>query len=124
MQVPAEIQNLMAEMWADFERGEREREEQRAKADPKAHRLSRVFAGRTGTSYNLLLAGRNGKNQSVWYCWSCHRNVAGYFLGWRQTRRQNGTVKRDQWAARRSRKAVASLAQRRTDRFRANKVAS
>lgn len=113
--LPRDISDLMNSMWADIQRDANHREEQRAKADPRANRFSKVFEN---TSYRYVYAGRNGKNQSVWYCWSCHRNVAGYFLGWRETRRRNNTVKRDQWTARRKKIAVREIAEARAERFR------
>lgn len=120
IQLPAEIQQLMGDMWRDIQRDNMEREEKKAKADPKAHKLSKVFEN---SNYRYIYAGRNGRNQSVWYCWSSHRNVAGYFLGWRETHLRNKTGKRDQWAARKSRKAVQELAKRRAARFHQQFVA-
>lgn len=113
-EAPAEVQQMFHKLWLGLERDRLDREERNAKADPRAHKLSKVFAN---SAYRCVYAGRNGKNQSVWYCWSSHRNVAGYYLGWRETHMRSGTVRRDQWAARKSRKAVSRLARKRAERF-------
>lgn len=113
----------LARMFADHDRAAMKREDEQAQAAPRAHKLTRVFVGRYGLNYSYLTAGVNGKGQSVCFCWSTHRNAAGYFLGWRQTRMVKGTVKRDRWVARKQRKAVARVAERRVAAFRKAVVA-
>lgn len=116
----AEVQKMFAEIWGSMQREGMERKERAAKADPKAHKLTTIFKN---SNYRYVYGGYNGKNQLVLYCWSSHRNVAGYFLGWRETQRRNKTGKRDQWAARKSRKTVMELAQRRAKRFQGKAAA-
>jgi hypothetical protein len=116
-QAPPEVQRMFADLWAGLQRDNLKREQRAAEADPRAHRLSRTFNGPGGTNYHYVWGGLNGKGQSVYYCWSIHRNVAGYFLSWRQTRQKSGVTKRDQWAARRARKAAQALAKRRAAAF-------
>ena len=112
LELPADIQALFAKM----QQADLKAEEQRALGDPRHHKLSRVFAA--GMSYHYLPIGVNRKNQQVSFCWSVHRNVAGYFLSWRQTRQRNGVLRRDRWAARKTRKAVRALAERRANAAR------
>src|SRR5260221_9396480 len=119
MQLPPEL----ARLFADFDRDNLRREHETVAADPQKHKLTRVMLGRYGLNYNYLTAGVNGKGQSVCFCWSTHRNAAGYFLGWRQTRMIKGTVKRDRWVARKQRNAVAKVAERRVAAFRKAVVA-
>lgn len=87
----------------------------RAKADPKKNKMTRVME--KPMSYRYYSGGKNGKGQKVWFCWTCHRNVAGYYLGWRETYQKNGVVKRDMWSARKVRKRLTELAQRRSERM-------
>lgn len=114
---PPEVQALFGKLFADMNRTNLELEEKSAQIDPRSHRLSRTFSGPGGTNYHYFTGGRNGKGQSILFCWSIHRNVAGYFLTWRQVRQQNGITKRDQWAARKSRRACIAIAQRRREAF-------
>lgn len=112
--------NLPPEFYAhmrNMERASLNVETDEAKADPKRHKLSRVFEGKGGTNYSYWRAGKDGRNRLVLFCWSSHRNVAGYFLAWREVRGQR-QHKRDQWAARKSRKAARALAERRAEAFR------
>ena len=104
---------VIAGMFADFARMNREREEAAAKANPQAHKLSRVFRD---SRYRFYEAGQNGRNQVVRFCYSSHRNVAGYFLGWREIEGKTQT-KRDQWTARKTRSAVADIARNRYNKF-------
>ena len=59
-------------------------------------------------------AGRDGLGREVRFCWSSHRNVAGYFLTWREVIGKSG-FKRSQFSAHRSRKACRAMAERRRE---------
>lgn len=109
-----DLRGLFAERLAHIQRMDYEAEERRAKADPLAHKYTRVT---TNTSYRHYRAGRNGKNQDVRYCYATHRNVAGFFLGWRETIRRDGIVKRDQWVSRRVKQRVVEICQRRANKM-------
>lgn len=37
----------------------------------------------------------NGKGQRVRFCRACHRNIAGYFIIWRETTYRDGRIKND-----------------------------
>lgn len=106
-----------------------------AEEDPKKHKLTRVMApveydklGRRcagGTNYRYYNPGvLDGRGSRVLFCYSTGRNVAGYFLSWRQVEYKNGTTKRFDFAARRVRKRAAALAERRCQRFRERQEAS
>lgn len=110
MKLDAEI----AALFDNFQRSNNEFERAAAERDPNAHKLSRVMAGPHGLNYHYAWGGKNGRNQTLWFCWSTHRNVAGYFLGWREVRGKR-KVRRDRWVARKSRIAVKKLAQRRAE---------
>lgn len=109
----------IAALLRDFAKNDMEREETRAKANPLAHKLTRVFGAGVSTNYRYYTAPTNGKGQRVVFAYSVHRNVAGFFLGWRETYRKNGTVKRDMWLARRVRSRCKDIA-----KARAAKVAA
>jgi len=117
LQLPPEIQKLMGEMWADIQQSSHKREEARAKVDPQAHKMSRVLAN---SNYRYLRAGEDGRGREVRFCWSTHRNVAGYFLGWRELVGKQGG-KRDRWTARRVRGRVKEIAERRANAFRGHR---
>jgi hypothetical protein len=63
-------------------------------------------------SYHYTPAGKDGLGRTVWFCWSCHRNMAGYFLGWREVRSKKGG-KRDRFIANRTRKRLVEIAGKR-----------
>lgn len=85
--------------------------------DPDAHKLTTIMA--KGQSRRYLWWGLHRppgrKGSAVAYCYSSGRNAAGFFLGWRAVWAADGTVKEDQWTARRSRTAVRELQKRRTN---------
>lgn len=89
--------------------------------DPAKYKLNGMMADGKPASYRYMGA-TNGRGQAVWFCWSVHRNAAGYFLGWRETyfkrTGKDGTyATRDQWSARKVKKRVIELAERRRDRL-------
>ncbi len=103
------------EMLRSFEQMNREREAAAAKRNPLKLKTTRVFDAGVSTNYRYWPAPKNGKGQKVWFCWSSHKNAAGFYLGWREVHMKNGTVKRDRWLARRVKNRVAAIAKRRSD---------
>ncbi len=85
----------------------------------RARKLSTMFE--KPLSYRYVPAGTDGLGRKVWFCWSCHRNVAGYFLGWREVIGKKGT-KRDQWLARKAKRRAQEMANRRAASFQAKQV--
>jgi hypothetical protein len=104
---------MLRELMLDYTRTLREHEEAKAKANPAKHKLSRIFEN---SRYRYWDAGKNKRNQQILFCYSSHRNVAGYFLGWREVIGKTQT-KRDQWTARKSRTAVKDIARNRYNKF-------
>ena len=109
-----EIMQRLAPLFAELEQAHCNRISREAKADPLAHKMTRVFEH--GTSYRYWGPVKNGKGQKVRFCWSRHRNAAGFFLGWRETWMKNGTVKRDQWLSRRIKARCEDVAKRRYEK--------
>ena len=101
------------ELFASFAKMNNDREETAAKADPLAHKTSRLFPSGVSAGYRYYGGKRNGKGQRVLFCYSVHRNVAGFFLGWREVYMKNGTVKRDRWVSRRVKARCIDIARRR-----------
>jgi hypothetical protein len=89
-----------------------------AQADPRRHKLTPyMMPGKSG-QYHLIEAGRSQRGQVVRFCWSVHKNAAGYFLGWREVRLLDGQVRRYDWVARKVRRRAQELAERRAIAFR------
>lgn len=96
-----------------FHRMNNDREQAAAKRDPISNKMSRLFPAGVSAAYRYYPAGKNGKGQRILYCWSSHRNVAGFFLGWREVYMKNGNVKRDRWLSRRVKGRCKEIAARR-----------
>lgn len=98
-----------------FNRMNNEREAASAKADPLANKTTRLFDPGVSASYRYYGGKRNGNGQRVLFCYSVHRNAAGFFLGWRETYMKNGNVKRDRWVSRRVKARCIDIAKRRAE---------
>ncbi len=106
---------------------------------PEAFKLSRTITGRGGKPpvvVDISINPGERRFSSQWvkyrtadgyietdkmqvaYCWTTRRNVAGYFLGWRQIKRKSGRIERDQFVSRKSKKRLAALQTRRADALR------
>lgn len=48
----------------------------------RKERTARWFMPGRG-NYRYYLGGKDGKGRRVWFCYSLHRNLAGYYLSWR-----------------------------------------
>ena len=84
--------------------------------DPAKHKLTLLMDG--PLRYRYWSAGKDGRGRRVRYCYSTGRNVAGYYLSWREVIGKRGG-KRDQWAARKLRKAASELARKRAEAWKA-----
>lgn len=105
--------DVLANLWREVTQAGYRAEREAAERDPQRYRLSRVMAPGKRLSYRYARTLRPTKGRTVRYCWTCNRNVAGFFLGWRETETA-GKVKRDQWTARRVKARLAELQTRRT----------
>lgn len=65
-------------------------------ADPAAHKMTMIFKGNWNYRFYNAPNMRGGK--AVRWCWSTKRNLAGYFLMWREVETE-ATVSRDHFAA-------------------------
>ena len=91
---------------------------QRALRDPAAFKVSRRMAPGVASGedmryrfWGVIVTPR----QRVAYCWSVHRNEAGYFLGWRNVYDKHGRkIGQDQWTARKVKKRLKEMQLRRT----------
>ena len=83
------FRQFAAKVFADLQQSSLRQEEEAAKADPHAHRTTRVFSGRLRWRY---YDGGKGLR----FCYSCDRNAAGYYLAWRERRTKTGG-RRDQY---------------------------
>ena len=84
---------ILANAIADFQRIENERVADEARENPKAYRNTKVFDKPMNYRYYET---KNKRGSCVRFCWSVNRNVAGYFLIWRETVTKK-MVRRDQW---------------------------
>jgi hypothetical protein len=76
----------------------------RVKADPHKHRkVTFTDIGRDSRRYRQYV---NGKGQRIRFYRACHRNIAGYFIIWRETVMKNGTIKNDMIRAFKSKAAA------------------
>ena len=115
MPLPPEVTRSLHELWSDLQQTGRRREAEAAKAAPAEHRLSTVFE--TGMRWLYFKPVRT-RGRETRFCYSTTRNVAGYFLTWREVRTAK-LVKRDQFRASKRRKTVAEIAEKRTNAARA-----
>lgn len=113
LKMNTDLNNFMAKMLGDIQRGHDEALRERVKADPQANKLVRLFE--KGSNYRYF-SGKDGRGRKVLFCWSTNRNIAGYFLGWREVQSAKGARewKRDQWLARKVRTRCKEIARRRS----------
>jgi hypothetical protein len=103
MKLPEPLQKMLLEMQI----AQIESARSAVLADPVKHKLTLQFP--EGARMRWLYYEVKGKRgPRVRYCYSTERNLAGYFLAWRETwdpKRRRG--KRDQFIASKRRKTVA-----------------
>lgn len=100
---------IIERIWRDVHRNMLAAEAIAAKRDPVAHKLTRVMEKPMTYRYYRQLGTRRGR--IVRWCWTCHRNVAGYFLAWREVETKDEVV-RDRWIANRVRKRLQERSRR------------
>jgi hypothetical protein len=120
-----------ADIFRRMEQEQMEAEERLAKADPAKFKLSRTMARGKPLSLRHWGAVKDKRGRTIKFLWSCHRNVAGYFVAFRQVetpiKRSRpprpgetvATIKRDQWTARKTKRSLEELQKRRTKALRA-----
>jgi hypothetical protein len=102
------LEHIFREMEESAQAGERKR----ILADPKGHKTTRLMAGHLRYRYwspkHKLPTG-----ESVKFCYSTGRNLAGYFLAWREIwDAEKGEGRRENWVADKKRKMAREHARR------------
>lgn len=84
---------------------------QKAMTDPAAFKVSPAMPdGRMVYDAYVYWGKIKTPRMSIGYCWSKHKNIAGYYVAWREHYDSKGKViKRDQWAARKVKKKLKML---------------
>lgn len=108
--LPAPIQQLMLEMQVESI----QRQRKAVLADPVRHKKTLHFPEGAPMNYRYYRVDK-ASWPKVDYCWSTGRNLAGYFLGWRETTSRDGSGKRDMWLASKRRDVVKVAARDRRD---------
>jgi hypothetical protein len=107
LKLPPEIQRFMLEMQVTAMESRRKA----VLADPVKHKLTLEFPEGARMNWRYWGTLRPSKNVTVRYCYATERNLAGYFLGWRETfNEKTGRGKRDQWQASKRRTTVRDKA--------------
>jgi hypothetical protein len=77
-----EVNEMFGKIFADIQKVEREREEAEAKKNPEAYRNSQVMERGKSVRFHYyqLPRGHARKGETVMFCYTQHRNVAGYYL--------------------------------------------
>lgn len=105
MRLPPEIESVMLRMQVDAH----ERQRAAVLANPARHKLTTHFPEGARMNSRYCRVDKAGF-PVVRYCYSTERNLAGYFLGWRETIKRDGSGKRDQWIASKRRVVVREKA--------------
>lgn len=95
---------VFLDMLRDFERANDDREEAAAKADPVKHKKTKLFRG--GLRYRYWPAGKDGRGREIRFAYTTTRNVAGYFLGFREVVKKDGSGFRDDWFAHKRKQTI------------------
>lgn len=115
-------QNILAELWAETLQAQFNAEKRKAEADPVKHRLSTVFED--GANYRFY-ATKNARGSTVRFCWSVNRNVAGFYLFWRETGTGKGRKrrwKRDQFDSTKSKQDAKRVSLQRYNELKGAKA--
>lgn len=103
---PEPIQRMMLDLQID----QMKRIRARVLADPAGHKLTLEFPENARMRW-LYYQVKGKRGPRVRYCYSTERNLAGYFLGWREVwDERKGLGRRDQLIASKRRKTVADRA--------------
>ena len=73
---------LIAKIWNEIRQVEFDREERAAKENPKLYRDSTVMERGKGTQFHFWSVKGLPKGKGIAFCYSQHRNVAGFYLTW------------------------------------------
>lgn len=112
---------VIQDLLRDIEHHRQQDELRKARADPKAHRLSKLIADGKSSNWRYCNAGKDSRGRRIRFCYSCWKNVAGYYLFWREVVTRD-RITRDSFASRRTRRECAALARRRAQQFKAEQA--
>lgn len=95
-----------------------------AAREPEENKLTTLMPPGVELTYSHADAGKNTSGETVRFCTADHPNVAGYYLGWRETVKtrggEEGTPRRREWVASKNPVTLEKLAKRRAEKFQAN----
>jgi hypothetical protein len=103
--IPAPLAELIGKMMRDIDQASMKREADAAKADPRKHKLSRTFPAGAKLNRVMYPQVKDGRGSWVSFGYMTNRNIAGYYLAFRQVETAK-RVKRDMWFASKSKKRV------------------
>ncbi len=106
-------EDLLRPLVEDLNRKMRRAEEEAVLADPENHKTTRIGIKEGHYRYWTALDDEHGRK--VRFCYTTMRNMAGYFLCFKEVRDKE-TGFRDQWSARKLRRACKEKAERMRDR--------
>ncbi len=110
---------MLRGLWADIQRSQQECAIAAAKAAPKAHKLSRLIAGGKPASYHYYaqkVKAVNGRaRRRVFWCYTDHPNIAGYYLSFRQVETKR-IIKRTQYKAHKHQYLAEARCQKESDK--------
>jgi hypothetical protein len=115
MTLPPEIRNMMMEMQIEgIERGRKA-----VLANPEKHKKTLQFPENARMRW-LYYGSITSRGKRYRYCYSTERNLAGYFLGWREVWSiKSGLGRRDMISASKRRKTVSEQALKRHNAHKA-----
>jgi hypothetical protein len=79
---PQGVKDMFRSIFLDMEKARLERIEDEAKKNPKMHRDTMVIERGQPAHSNYFAMKGLPKGKQIRFCWSKHRNVAGYYLTW------------------------------------------
>lgn len=82
LQMPPRVRDLMSSMMADIQRLSHENAEREAKTNPEKYRDSTVMERGADTRHRYWDVPDLPKGKSIRFCYTKHRNVAGFYLTW------------------------------------------
>lgn len=116
------IEQRLQPFLEEMELAAQKRERELVEADPKKHQATTLMADHSRYRY---WSGKNREKRrtvdgqervhvsDVRFCWSTGRNIAGYYLAWREViDSTTGEGRRDRWVAYKKRNLARSHAER------------
>ena len=103
LDVQARLNALFAKLQHEMDEAELER----IRENPDAHKLTLLMEpGKPATYYYFVKSKRRGRE--VRFCYSKHRNAAGYYLRWREIETRDKLIRDDFGALKTKRSALNS----------------